>query len=215
MFPASPKFFCLRNGGHKSWHSNLPRRSLPTQTQLDKRLTSKVHEGHRLKGAVGTRSIQNHPGLLFRACQHLRVGSGARRLGRAVSLHFSTNTLSRKWSSAAGGKQLVSDVSRLREATDWPEEITWSQAAEGWLGRLLIGWQGTGRAGALGLIGACRVCDSSQCNTSALLQTVNNRHALTVLLSYLKLEEKGFFFFFFFLDKFHDFSDFKSDWITF
>lgn len=130
-----------------------------TQTQSSTRakfpsLTSKMHEGHRLERPIGARCIQNHPTGGSSTCQHQWAEAGGRgrrgqpRLRRGASLHFSTNTQSRKWSSpAAGGNQLVSDV------------IPHSSHLVGWLqshgravrinkhegGDWLEGWGGKGR----------------------------------------------------------------------
>lgn len=62
------------------------------------------------------------------------------RLSWAVSLHFSTNTSSRKWSSAAGGEQLVSDVTQ-----PGPRAIGWTESRD--LNHQRAAWGGCGLAG--------------------------------------------------------------------
>lgn len=129
-----------------------------TQTQSNRGgtfpvLTSEMHEYYRLERPIGARCIQNHPAGRSSTCQHRRAEAedGGRRgqpgLRRGASLHFSTNTLSRKWSSpAAGGNQLVSDViAHCCLPTGW-------QQSHGLAVRIhkheerdwLVGWKGKG-----------------------------------------------------------------------
>jgi len=85
----------------------------------------------RATGWKGPLALGASRTILASSLEHVNIYQSKRaRLTWAVSLHFSTNTLSRKWSSAAGGKLLASDVTHQREAADWLEEIMWSYPGE-------------------------------------------------------------------------------------
>lgn len=112
-----------------------------------------MHEGHRLERPIGARCIQNHPTGSSSTCQHQWTEAGDRgeegqpRLRRGASLHFSTNTQSRKWSSpAAGGNQLVSDViPHSRCLVGWPQSHGLAVRINNHEGRdWLVGWRGRG-----------------------------------------------------------------------